>query len=90
MSTYTRRAHTRTVNGRTIQVRASTVSRRPKVEAAAAPKYRRSTWVGTTGIGVLMGGGKAVTAGFPTMGGVVGLIGLVLVLVAGVMRMLKR
>jgi len=101
MSTFTRRAHVRTVNGRTVHVRESTVSRRGRdlqaqdardADPATPPKktYRRSTWVAATGVGVLMGGGKFATAGLPNAGGVIGLIGLVLLLVAAVMRVFRR
>jgi hypothetical protein len=100
VSTYRRQAHTRTVNGRVIQVRASKEiskrgsrdrqaadARQADPDAAPAKTYRRSTWVGATGAGLLLGGGRMMAV-LPNAGAVVGVVGIVLVLVAVVVRVL--
>jgi hypothetical protein len=85
VTTYKRRAHTRTVNGRTVQVRAS-----GGASASPTRTYRKSTWVGATGTGVLLGGGKFAAVGLPNAGGVIGTIGMALIGVAAVMRACSR
>jgi len=97
MSTHTRRAHTRVVNGRTIQVRESRpVTRTVKGATVttsswtAKKRYRRSTWVAATGIGMMVGAGKMINIGGGSpMAKVAVAIGLVLLVVAGVMRLVS-